>query len=105
MSASPNEEGWNAFVAVNLNCLRAAAGLALAWVFWRMSHHPDWELFLFLAAVFGLAGVKRAIHALIGLIRMILRARRWATFRRQGVDPKADTLGSDEALRARGLLK
>lgn len=98
-------DGWNAILAFNLNSLRATAGFGLAWVFWQVSQHPELELLLYLAGVFALAGAKRAIQALTGLVRLILRARRWARYRRKGVAPKADTIATDDQLERRGLLR
>ncbi|MEL7444330.1 MAG: hypothetical protein AAGK02_00780 [Pseudomonadota bacterium] len=105
MSTEKTKDGWNALVAFNLNCLRATAGFGLAWVFWRVSQQPGLELLLYLAGVFALAGAKRAIQALIGLVRLILRARRWARYRRKGVAPKADRMASNDDLKRRGLIR
>ncbi|MEM7210769.1 MAG: hypothetical protein AAF479_02585 [Pseudomonadota bacterium] len=97
--------GNSAIWKFNAACLRAAAAGALGWLFWQASMLPGWELFIFFAAIFGLAAVKQAIIALIALVRLILRQRKWAQYRRQGNAPKADRMAIEDDLRRRGLIK
>ncbi|MEM7212216.1 MAG: hypothetical protein AAF479_10040 [Pseudomonadota bacterium] len=97
--------GGNAIWKFNAACLRAAAAGALGWLFWQASMLPGWELFIFFAAIFGLAAAKQAIIALIALVRLILRQRRWAQYRRQGNAPKADRMANEQDLSRRGILR
>ncbi|MEM7746192.1 MAG: hypothetical protein AAF409_21060 [Pseudomonadota bacterium] len=98
-------EGGNAIWEFNAACLRAAAAGGLGWLLWQASMLPGWELFIFFAAIFALAAVKQAIIALIALVRLILRQRKWAQYRRQGTAPKADRMAIEDDLRRRGLIK
>ncbi|MEM7663967.1 MAG: hypothetical protein AAF292_17120 [Pseudomonadota bacterium] len=97
--------GGNAVWKFNAACLRAAAAGALGWLFWHASMLPGWELFIFFAAIFALAAVKQAIIALIAFVRLILRQRKWAQYRRQGTAPKADRMAGEADLKRRGILR
>ncbi|MEM1150491.1 MAG: hypothetical protein AAGI03_08020 [Pseudomonadota bacterium] len=96
---------WPAIWKIIAAVLRAAVAGVLAWLFWEVSKTPDWQLFVFLAAAFAVGAVKQAITALVFLIRLILRQRKWARFRRQGTAPKADQLAMEADLKRRGLIK
>ncbi|MEM9098688.1 MAG: hypothetical protein AAGC79_09200 [Pseudomonadota bacterium] len=96
---------WTNIWKINGNALRAAFGFAGGWLFWQGGQIEGLELFLFFAALFALGGAIRAVHALIGTIRLILGARKWARYRRQGVTPKADRLAIEDDLKRRGLIK
>ena len=97
--------GASAIWKFNAACLRAAAAGALGWLFWHASMVPGWELFIFFAAIFALGVIKQAIIALIALIRLILRQRKWAQYRRQGNALKADRMANEQDLRRRGILR
>ncbi|MEM9061753.1 MAG: hypothetical protein AAGD13_14930 [Pseudomonadota bacterium] len=97
--------GTSAIWKFNAACLRAAAAGGLGWLFWQASKSPDWELFIFFAAIFALAAVKQAIIALIALVRLILRQRKWARYHRQGTAPKADRMAGEADLKRRGILR
>ena len=103
--AGESDTGWGAIWKINAACLRAAAGFGFAWVFWQGALLPGWELFLYLAVVFGIVGVKHSGIALIEIVRWIWRMRKWARYRRQGSAPKADRIASEADLRARGLMR
>lgn len=89
----------------NAACLRASASFGIGWLFWLGGQTPGAELFLYFAIIFGVVGVKHAIIALVQLVRLILRARAWARFKRKGAPPKADRLAGAEDLKRGGLIK
>ena len=97
--------GWKAIWTINAAFLRSGASFALAWGTWAVRTHPGYEIFAFIAAIFALVGVKHAVIALVGVVRLILSQRRMARYRAQGATPKADRMASAADLRARGLLE
>lgn len=97
--------GWKAVWQVNAAFLRAAAGLALAWITWRAGGHPGYDIFTLFAAIFAVVGLKHAVIAIAGLARLIWSRRKWARYRAQGADPKADRLADDADLKRRGLFR
>ena len=110
MSADPSHREpvvgfWATFWKVNLAALRAVASGAIAWWFWRFSDANGLSLLIFAAALFAIIAVKHAVIALVAVIRMIMRQRKWARYRQQGTNPKADRMASEEDLRAKGLIR
>lgn len=96
---------WGTFSKVNVASLRAMASGAFAWWLWRCSDVSGLSLLIFAAALFAIIAVKHAVIALAAVVRLILRQRKWARYRRQGTDPKADRMASEEDLRSKGLIR
>ena len=98
------QSGWDTIWAVNASFLRVAAAGAIGWACWEASAARGYELLAYLAAVAGVVVVKHGAIGLYHLARLALKPRKWARFRRQGVEPKADRLAGDAELRERGLM-
>lgn len=85
-------------------CLRATFGFGGGWLFWQMAV-PGYELIALFAFAWAVGGAICAAQALYHLVKMILRLRKMAAFKRKGVDPKADPIASGADLKAKGLTR
>lgn len=95
--------GWKPVWEINLNFLRAGLGFGLGWVMWQL-YAPEWFYFGFVSVVCWVAGAKRLIQALWGLLRLVRRKQNLSGYRKQGAAPKAEKLAQESDLRARGLV-
>lgn len=96
--------GWKPILEVFDHLWRSALGFGMGWFLWSMNG-PDWPFFIIFAALCALGGAIRLVKALWVLVRVILRNRDHARYRRQGADPKADKLADVADLKRRGLIK
>lgn len=103
--AGETETGWAIIWKINAASLRAAASGAIAYGLWWASAHPGYGIAVFFAVIFAMVAVKHGVIALAGVVRIILRGRRWAKYRRQGVAPKADGKALEADLKRRGLIR
>ena len=101
----PEQSSTSPVWKINASFLRATAGAGLAWGAWEISATPGFEITAYMAVVFGVVAVKHAVIAMVGVIKLILRQRKWAKYQRQGAAPKADGMADVEDLKRRGLIK
>lgn len=92
---------------INLDALRSCGGFALAWFAWRLFEMAGPEGFFigFIAVICAIAGIKRALHCLVNVVKLFLRGSKRARYKSQGVDPKADEMAKLKDLKKQGLLK
>lgn len=95
---------WKQVLQINAEFAKAGIGFGVAWVFWEMAG-PGYGLFKLYALIFAIGGAKCLVVALWKTVMALLRMRKWARYKSQGTDPKADPFAKEDTLKKQGLLK